>query len=69
MSLKQHDPPISIVYELMDKEGYEKWIKEHPKPGESDVEVMFMRFFRKRDDMTAEDFYAGVDPLLETEGD
>ena len=68
MPLKQPGEGISTVYQLMDEEGFEAWKKDN-ELSETNTEVMLKRFFKQRDDMTAEDFYAGRDPLLETEGD
>ena len=46
-------------------EGWQQWQAEHPSPSDEDMAVALTRFFRKRPDMTPEDFYAGRDPLLE----
>ena len=64
MALKQHSTSTSVVYELMDKDGFELWKKDN-KLSESNSDVMLTRFFKKRDDMTADDFAKGIDPLHE----
>ena len=69
MVLKLDGPVEQQVWELVDKEGWETWKEENPEPSEGQLEAMLMRFFKKREDMTPEDFYTGVDPLQEVEGD
>lgn len=51
------------MYELMDQEGYEKWKAEHPDADVDQQLTALKTFFRIRNDMTKEDFYAGRDPL------
>ena len=65
----KNNPPVSVAYELLDAEGFEEWTKDNVMT-EKNAEVMLNRFFKKRDDMTAEDFQAGIDPLIdEKDGD
>jgi len=69
MGLKLGEPVEQHVWELMDEDGWKEWMKENPNPSDGQTEAMLMRFFKKREDMTPDDFYNGVDPLLEIEGD
>ena len=67
MTLKQSNMTTSVVYELMDKEGFELWRKDNPL-SEENSDVMLTRFFRIREDMTQEDLSNGIDPMQEVDG-
>lgn len=53
------------MWELKDKEGWEQWQADNPKPTDEQMEAALHKFFTPRPDMSAQDFLDGVDPAYE----
>ena len=52
----------SKVFKLVDREGWDRWNEDNPRPSEEEMLNAMEMFFELQPDMTHEDFYAGRDP-------